>query len=62
MLFPARRLARNGLEAWAEIERRGYEGLVGKDEASRYVGGHTVSWLKVKHPGYRVAARGFRSR
>jgi bifunctional non-homologous end joining protein LigD len=62
VLLPARRLARNGLEAWSEVERRGYEGLVGKDETSPYVGGRTVSWLKVKQPDYRVAARGFRSR
>jgi ATP-dependent DNA ligase len=61
-LFPARRLAGNGVEAWAEVERRGYEGLVGKDEDSLYVGRRTLSWLKVKQPDYRVAARGFRSR
>jgi ATP-dependent DNA ligase len=40
----------------------GYEGLVGKDDASLYLGGRTLSWLKVKQPDYRVAARGFRSR
>ena len=62
VLFPARRLARDGLEAWAEVERRGYEGLVGKDEDSPYVGGRTMSWLKVKQPDYREAARGFQSR
>jgi bifunctional non-homologous end joining protein LigD len=61
LLLPARRLAANGLEAWAEVERGGYEGLVGKDDALPYVGGRTLSWLKVKQPGYRVAARGFRS-
>jgi len=48
VLFAARRLAGNGLKAWAEVERRGYEGLVGKDEASPYVGERTLSWLKVK--------------
>ena len=48
IIFPARRrLAGNGLEAWAEVERRGYEGLVAKDETSPYVGGRTLSWLKV---------------
>jgi bifunctional non-homologous end joining protein LigD len=61
VIFPARRLAGNGLEAWAEVERRGYEGFVAKDESSPYVGGRTLSWLKVKQPDYRVAARGFRS-
>jgi bifunctional non-homologous end joining protein LigD len=34
--------AANGLEAWAQVLARGYEGLVGKDEASAYVeGGHS---------------------
>src|SRR6266545_5806533 len=28
LLFPARRLAANGLDAWAEVQRRGLEGLV----------------------------------
>ena len=50
-LFPARRLAGGGLEAWAEVERRGYEGLVAKDDASPNVGGRTLSWLKVKQGG-----------
>jgi len=61
VILPARRLASNGLEAWAEVERRGYEGLVAKDEPSPYVGGRTLSWLKVKQPNYRAATRGFRS-
>jgi bifunctional non-homologous end joining protein LigD len=59
VLFPARRLASGGLEAWAEVERRGYEGLVAKDETPPYVGGRTLSWLKVKQPDYRAASRGF---
>ena len=29
-----------------------YEGYVGKDEASQYLGGKTTSWLKVKVPGW----------
>ena len=62
LLLPARRLAGSGLEAWAEVERRGYEGLVAKDESSPYVGGRTLSWLKVKQPEYRVGSRGFQSR
>ena len=41
-VLPARRLAANGLEAWAQVLARGYEGLVGNDEASAYVeGGHS---------------------
>jgi bifunctional non-homologous end joining protein LigD len=47
LLLPARRLSGSGVEAWSEVERRGYEGLVAKDEASLYVGGRTLSWLKV---------------
>jgi ATP-dependent DNA ligase len=59
LVLRARRLADDGLEAWAEVLERGYEGLVGKDEASRYVEGRTLAWLKVKVPAYRVKERGF---
>ncbi len=52
LLFPARRLAPNGLAAWAEVLERGYEGLVAKDSASPYIGGRTPSWLKVKRANY----------
>ena len=52
LVLPARRLAANGLEAWAQVLERGYEGYVGKDEASQYLGGKTTSWLKVKVPGW----------
>ena len=38
---------------------RGYEGLVGKDEASPYREGRTLSWLKVKQRDYRVEERGW---
>ena len=33
-----RRLAADGLEAWAQVIERGYEGYVAKDEASAYEG------------------------
>jgi bifunctional non-homologous end joining protein LigD len=59
LLFPARRLAPNGLAAWAEVRARGYEGLVGKDDASPYVGGRTGKWLKVKVTRYREGVRGW---
>ena len=36
----------------------GYEGLVGEDDASPYIGGRTLSWLKVKQPDYRVGCLG----
>jgi ATP-dependent DNA ligase len=52
---PVRRLAANGLEAWAQVLERGYEGWVGKDAASPYRGGVTRSWLKVKVPGWTDA-------
>ena len=44
-VLPARRLSDNGLEAWVQVLERGYEGLVGKDEASPYVEGRTLTWL-----------------
>jgi len=59
LLLPARRLSGSGVEAWREVEERGYEGLVAKDESSLYVGGRTVSWLKVKVPDYRAGNRGW---
>jgi ATP-dependent DNA ligase len=62
LIFPARRLAASGLTAWDEAQQRGHEGLVAKDVASPYVGGRTLSWLKVRQRDYRVAARGFQSR
>jgi hypothetical protein len=37
LLFAARRLGADGLGAWAQVVERGYEGLVGKDEASTSV-------------------------
>ena len=52
LVFPVRRLPPNGLEAWATVLEHGYEGMVGKDEASPYRGGITRSWLKVKVPGW----------
>jgi bifunctional non-homologous end joining protein LigD len=59
LVLPARRLADNGLDAWAQVLERGYEGLVGKDEASPYVDGRTLSWLKVKVAHYREGERGW---
>jgi bifunctional non-homologous end joining protein LigD len=47
-VLPALRLERDGFDAWDQVKRGGWEGLVAKDEASRYVGGVTRSWLKVK--------------
>ncbi len=51
-IFPVRRLTPNGLVAWGEVLKAGFEGYVAKDEASPYVAGVTRSWLKVKVPGW----------
>jgi bifunctional non-homologous end joining protein LigD len=44
----SRRLASNGLEAFDEAKRLGYEGLVAKNISSPYYEGRSNSWLKVK--------------
>lgn len=59
LVLPARRLADDGLEAWAQVLDRAYEWLVGRDAASRYREGRTLSWLKVKHWAYVVEERGW---
>jgi bifunctional non-homologous end joining protein LigD len=48
VLFPSRRLAANGLEAFRTAKRRGYEGVVAKDSSSPYVEARSTKWLKVK--------------
>jgi bifunctional non-homologous end joining protein LigD len=53
-VFPVRRLAKNGFEAWSEVVGHDYEGLVAKDEASLYEAGPTRRWLKVKQKGWTV--------
>ena len=47
-LMLARRLAKNGLEAFRVARRRGYEGLLAKDSLSTYRAGRSTAWLKVK--------------
>src|SRR5687768_9393172 len=42
-VFPVRRLASDGVEAWAQVLTSGYEGYVAKDEASPYIGGRSIS-------------------
>lgn len=59
LVLPVRRLADDGLAAWAEVLARGFEGLVAKDPASPYRGGRTLSWRKVKQRDYRVQERGW---
>jgi bifunctional non-homologous end joining protein LigD len=59
LILPVRRLSSSGLQAWKEVLRAGYEGLVAKDPESPYVPGRTLKWLKVKQKDYRVKERGF---
>ena len=47
-LLPSRRLESNGLTAYKTAERKGWEGLVGKDSSSPYIEGRSTKWLKVK--------------
>ena len=42
-----------------QVVEGNYEGMVGKDEASPYREGRTLSWLKVKVPKYREGERGW---
>ena len=59
VVLSVRRLADDGLKAWRQVIERGYEGLVAKDPQSRYVGGRSLKWLKVKQPKYREGERGW---
>jgi bifunctional non-homologous end joining protein LigD len=38
LVFPVRRLARDGIDAWQQVVERGYEGYVAKDAMSAYEG------------------------
>jgi len=59
-LFLSRRLPSNGLAAYRAARRRGFEGLVAKDEASRYEEGRSRAWLKVKvHQEEELVVAGF---
>jgi ATP-dependent DNA ligase len=46
--------AADGLEAWQQVVERGFEGYVAKDESSRYEGGPTRAWIKVKQRGWTM--------
>lgn len=54
LVFPARRLAPNGFQAWKQVIERGYDGYVAKDEASVYEGGTTRRWVKVKQKDWTI--------
>jgi bifunctional non-homologous end joining protein LigD len=48
ILFPSQRLAENGIAAYRIAKRRGYEGVVSKDNSAPYIEGRSTKWLKVK--------------
>src|SRR5262249_23728357 len=48
VLLASRRLASDGLRAYREARRRGFEGVVAKDASSPYAERRSTSWLKVK--------------
>ena len=47
-VWPAARLAGDGVVAFEMATKRGLEGIVGKDSSARYVAGRSRNWLKVK--------------
>jgi bifunctional non-homologous end joining protein LigD len=47
-VFPSAMIASNGLKAFELATRKGYEGVVAKNESTRYVEGRSRSWLKFK--------------
>ena len=47
-LFRSAILSSNGLEAFAFARRKGFEGVVAKDEAAPYIEGRSRRWLKFK--------------
>lgn len=44
-IHAVRRLAPDGFEAWDQVVKRRYEGLVAKDDGSFYVGGPSRDWV-----------------
>jgi bifunctional non-homologous end joining protein LigD len=47
-IFLSSRLADNGLKAYAAAKRKGFEGVVAKEESAPYVQGRSGKWLKFK--------------
>jgi bifunctional non-homologous end joining protein LigD len=47
-LFVSARLAPDGLKAYQIAKQRGFEGVIAKDESSRYMQGRSAQWLKFK--------------
>ena len=47
-IFLSTRLARNGLDAYRVAQRKGFEGVVAKDQSAAYIEGRSNKWLKFK--------------
>lgn len=47
-IFSSAMLASNGIKAFEVAKRKGYEGIVAKDESAPYIEGRSTEWLKVK--------------
>jgi len=59
-LFLSRRFAGGGMAAYRNAGRRGFEGIVAKNESSRYEEGRSTQWLKVKvHQEEELVIGGF---
>ena len=47
-IFASARVSRNGFEAYKLAQRKGYEGVLAKEESAPYIEGRSTKWLKVK--------------
>jgi bifunctional non-homologous end joining protein LigD len=47
-LLISRRLSSNGLEAYKLAQRKGFEGVLAKDDSSPYIEGRSSKWVKFK--------------
>jgi bifunctional non-homologous end joining protein LigD len=48
VIFLSARLAENGLKAYEIAKRKGFEGVLAKDESAPYIRGRSGKWLKFK--------------
>jgi bifunctional non-homologous end joining protein LigD len=48
VIFLSNRLAENGLKAYQIAQRKGFEGVLAKDESAPYIQGRSGKWLKFK--------------
>jgi bifunctional non-homologous end joining protein LigD len=47
-IFPSARLSQDGFEAYRLAQRKGYEGVLAKEESAAYIEGRSSKWLKFK--------------